>query len=76
VVNFPDPVYGHQLQYLAVPGLAAEGKMAIIYSEERVTLGHGETVSLRRPGDVGDAFQIGLGEVGAISRQVETGGDA
>ncbi|MGO7906603.1 di-heme oxidoredictase family protein [Rhizobium leguminosarum] len=49
VVNFPDPVYGHQLQDLAVPGLAAEGKMAISYSEERVTLGDGETVSLRRP---------------------------
>ncbi|MEI1247299.1 di-heme oxidoreductase family protein [Rhizobium aouanii] len=49
VVNFPDPVYGHQLQDLAVPGLAAEGKMAISYREERVTLGDGEIVSLRRP---------------------------
>ncbi|MFF0947593.1 di-heme oxidoredictase family protein [Rhizobium leguminosarum] len=49
VVNFPDPVYGHQLQDLAVPGLAAEGKMAISYQEEPVTLGDGETVSLRRP---------------------------
>ncbi|MGR9079094.1 di-heme oxidoreductase family protein [Rhizobium leguminosarum] len=49
VVNFPDPAYGHQLQDLAVPGLAAEGKMAISYHEERVTLGDGETVSLRRP---------------------------
>ncbi|MBX5145159.1 di-heme oxidoreductase family protein [Rhizobium lentis] len=49
VVNFPDPIYGHQLQDLAVPGLAAEGKMAISYREEMVTLGDGETVSLRRP---------------------------
>ncbi|WP_176538907.1 di-heme oxidoredictase family protein [Rhizobium sp. J15] len=49
VVNFPDPVYGRQLQDLAVPGLAAEGKMAIRYDEETVTLGDGETVSLRRP---------------------------
>ncbi|RUM27645.1 thiol oxidoreductase [Rhizobium vallis] len=49
VLNFPDPVYGHQLQDLAVPGLAAEGKMAISYREEPVTLGDGEMVSLRRP---------------------------
>ncbi|WP_454853979.1 di-heme oxidoreductase family protein [Rhizobium binxianense] len=49
VVNFPDPVYGRQLQDLAVPGLAAEGRMAISYTEETVTLAGGEAVSLRRP---------------------------
>lgn len=49
ILNFPDPVYGHQLQDLAVPGLAAEGRMTIRYDEETVTLGDGETVSLRRP---------------------------
>jgi CxxC motif-containing protein (DUF1111 family) len=49
IVNFPDPVYGGQLQDLAVPGLASEGKMAIRYAEEPVTLAGGETVSLRRP---------------------------
>ncbi len=48
-VNFPDPIYGHQLQDLAVPGLAAEGKMAISYSEKPVTLNGGEIVSLRVP---------------------------
>ncbi|OWK26361.1 hypothetical protein AJ87_03605 [Rhizobium yanglingense] len=48
-VNFPDPTYGHQLQDLAVPGLAAEGKMAIRYAEKTVTLAGGETVSLRTP---------------------------
>ncbi|MBZ9789786.1 c-type cytochrome [Rhizobium sp. 3T7] len=48
-VNFPDPVYGHQLQDLAVPGLPSEGKMAIRYTEEPVRLGDGETASLRRP---------------------------
>ena len=26
-LNFPDPVYGAQLQDLAVPGLAGEGRM-------------------------------------------------
>ncbi|MBB3540590.1 CxxC motif-containing protein (DUF1111 family) [Rhizobium sp. BK176] len=49
IVNFPDPVYGHQLQDLAVPGLPSEGKMAIRYSEVTVTLAGGETASLRRP---------------------------
>lgn len=48
-VNFPDPTYGGQLQDLAVPGLAAEGRMVITYTEEPVTLAGGETVSLRRP---------------------------
>ena len=41
VLNFPDPVYGGQLQDLAVPGLAGEGKMAISYEEIPVTLGDG-----------------------------------
>lgn len=49
IVNFPDPIYGHQLQDLAVPGLPSEGKMTIRYSEEPVTLAGGEIVSLRRP---------------------------
>ncbi|KQV10549.1 thiol oxidoreductase [Rhizobium sp. Root1203] len=49
IVNFPDPVYGHQLQDLAIPGLASEGKMAIRYTEQPVALGDGETISLRRP---------------------------
>ena len=56
-LNFPDPVYGAQLQDSAVPGLAAEGRVAITYSEEPVTLAGGGRVSLRRPhyavGDLG-----------------------
>ncbi|MGN6305368.1 MAG: di-heme oxidoreductase family protein [Mesorhizobium sp.] len=48
-LNFPDPVYGTQLQELAVPGLAGEGRMSVTYTEEPVTLGDGTTVSLRRP---------------------------
>nr|WP_246717404.1 di-heme oxidoredictase family protein [Oricola nitratireducens] len=48
-VNMPDPVYGEQLQDFAVPGLMAEGKMRIDYEEIPVTLGDGETVSLRKP---------------------------
>ncbi|WP_137134824.1 di-heme oxidoredictase family protein [Rhizobium sp. FKY42] len=49
VLNFPDPIYGAQLQDLAVPGLAAEGSMQISYTEEPVRLKDGTTVSLRRP---------------------------
>lgn len=49
VLTFPDPTYGGQLQDLAVPGLAAEGRMGVTYEEEKVTLGDGETVSLRKP---------------------------
>jgi len=48
-LNFPDPVYGGQLQDLAVPGLLAEGKMHIDYAELPVTLGDGTVVSLRKP---------------------------
>lgn len=49
VANFPDEVYGSQLQDLAVPGLASEGRMAISYAEIPVTLGDGSVVSLRKP---------------------------
>lgn len=48
-INFPDPTYGVQLQDDAVPGLAAEGRVDVTYSEEPVTLAGGETVSLRQP---------------------------
>jgi CxxC motif-containing protein (DUF1111 family) len=49
VLNFPDPTYGSQLQDLAVPGLAGEGRMQITYQEQPVTLGDGTVVSLRKP---------------------------
>lgn len=49
ITSLPDPVYGGQLQDQAVPGLSAEGRMVITYSEEAVTLSGGETVILRRP---------------------------
>ena len=49
VLNFPDPVYGSQLQDLAVPGLRGEGRMKIDYEEIPVTLGDGTELSLRKP---------------------------
>ncbi len=48
-LNFPDPVYGAQLQDSAVPGLAAEGRLDITYTEELVALAGGDTVPLRKP---------------------------
>ncbi len=45
----PDPVYGGQLQDLAVPGIKGEGRMAISYQEQTVTLGDGSVASLRKP---------------------------
>jgi CxxC motif-containing protein (DUF1111 family) len=49
VLNFPDPVYGSQLQDLAVPGLRGEGRMCVDYQEQKVTLPDGTVVSLRKP---------------------------
>src|SRR5690606_13064641 len=37
----PDPVYGGQLQDLAAPGHAAEGRMNVSYEEQPVTLSDG-----------------------------------
>jgi CxxC motif-containing protein (DUF1111 family) len=47
--NFPDPVYGMQLQELAVPGLPGEGRMHVDYREGPVKLADGAVVSLRKP---------------------------
>ncbi len=49
VLNFPDPVYGKQLQDLAVPGLKSEGRMKLFYTEHSVKLADGSVVSLRKP---------------------------
>ncbi len=48
-LNFPDPVYGTQFQDHAIPGLAAEGRVQVTYTEQVETLGDGTTVSLRVP---------------------------
>ncbi len=49
VLSVPDPVYGGQLQDVAVPSLAAEGRIRVTYEEIPVALSGGETASLRRP---------------------------
>lgn len=49
LVNLPDPVYGKQLQGLAVPGLLAEGKPNVTYSDMDVMFPDGTSVRLRKP---------------------------
>ena len=49
VLSLPDPVYGHQLQPFAVPGLPAEGRIRIDYTEVPVALNGGETAVLMKP---------------------------
>lgn len=48
-LNLPDPVYGGQLQDLAVPSLKAEGKIEISYTEFPVKFADGSIISLRKP---------------------------
>ena len=45
----PEPVYGTQLQDMAVPGVAPEGKVRVDYTSETVTFEDGHVVELRRP---------------------------
>ncbi|WP_281968809.1 di-heme oxidoredictase family protein [Roseovarius nanhaiticus] len=45
----PDPTYGTQLQDFALPGIPAEYRLAIAYTEIPVALSGGETASLRAP---------------------------
>jgi CxxC motif-containing protein (DUF1111 family) len=48
-VNFPDAIYGEQLQDLAVPGLKSEGRLQISYEEIAVPLAGGEVAHIRKP---------------------------
>ena len=45
----PDPVYGEQLQNIAIQGHDGEGQMHITYEDVRVTLKDGHVVTLRKP---------------------------
>lgn len=48
-LTFPDPVYGGQIQDKAVPGLLAEGRIAIHYDDLPVAGPNGEEIRLRMP---------------------------
>ncbi len=45
----PEPVYGGQLQDMAVPGVAPEGKVRVDYTPVTVSFADGTTVELRQP---------------------------
>jgi CxxC motif-containing protein (DUF1111 family) len=45
----PEPTYGTQFQTFAVPGLSAEGRLEIDYTQKPVRLGDGTEVMLRVP---------------------------
>ena len=45
----PDPIYGGQLQDLALEGYLAEARMGVSWTEIPVTLADGSVVSLRKP---------------------------
>ena len=45
----PDPVYGGQLQNIAIPGQKAEGKIQVKYDDVKITYADGEQVILRKP---------------------------
>jgi CxxC motif-containing protein (DUF1111 family) len=49
LATLPDPTYGSQLQDLAAPGHAAEGRMDVTWTESPVTLADGTIVTLRAP---------------------------
>lgn len=49
VSTIPDPIYGGQLQNIAIQGHDGEGQMHIAYSDVPVTLAGGQTVTLRKP---------------------------
>lgn len=61
----PEPVYGGQLQDMGIPGVPAEGKVRITYTEESVTLADGAVMMLRKP-----ALQIIDLAYGAMHPQV------
>ncbi len=49
VTAIPEPIYGGQLQDVAVAGIAPEGRLRVTYEEVPFELADGERVSLRRP---------------------------
>ena len=62
-VNFPDPVYGGQLQDQSVSGISPEGNMVISYEEISVSFSDGTKVSLRKPAY--SAENLAYGPMGA-----------
>ncbi|RWU22265.1 thiol oxidoreductase [Pseudomonas alkylphenolica] len=62
----PEPVYGGQLQDMAVPGVAPEGKVRVDYTPVPVTFKDGTQVELRQPQL--QITQLGYGPMHADTR--------
>ena len=70
-LNFPDPIYGGQLQDKAVPGLVAEGRMAITYESAPFLFPDGTKVDLRKPTYAATDLRYGpLDEATTVSARV------
>ena len=57
--NFPDPIYGTQLQDRAIPGLLAEAQVAVTYSALPFTFPDGSGATLRKPSYEVSALRYG-----------------
>ncbi|PKL96932.1 MAG: thiol oxidoreductase [Gammaproteobacteria bacterium HGW-Gammaproteobacteria-9] len=57
----PEPSYGGQLQDMAVPGVAPEGKVRLRYSSGRVQFADGTEIELRKP--IIELSELGYGDM-------------
>jgi CxxC motif-containing protein (DUF1111 family) len=67
IATQPDPVYGGQLQNFSLPGIAAEGRMQIDYTDVAVALSGGEVAHLRAP-----SYSVGDPGYGPVSPDLMT----
>ena len=71
IATAPDPVYGGQLQDFGTPGMVAEYRLGVDWTEVPVALSGGETASLRRPEWRAEALGYGpLAEGAMLSPRV------
>jgi len=71
IATLPHPVYGEQLQDLAIQGQQAEYRLAVTWEESSVALEGGETASLRRPTWRAEDLAFGpLGDSAMLSPRV------
>jgi CxxC motif-containing protein (DUF1111 family) len=66
IATSPEPTYGSQLQDLAAPGHAAEGRMDVTWTETPVTLTDGTLVNLRAP-----SYAVGDPAHGALAADLQ-----
>ncbi|MCY4221298.1 MAG: hypothetical protein OXC25_06070 [Thiotrichales bacterium] len=74
----PEPIYGRQLQDVAVPGMAAEGRVRITRTERAVVFDDGTRVVLEEPHYAGDRrvpvdVEAGPGRARGVSEFALTG---